>query len=216
MENKINIADLLRNCPQGMELDCTVCNDVVTLVGVDKEGRYPIRVVSKSGFYHLLTCEGYVYAEEDAKCVIFPKGKTTWEGFHRPFIDGDVVATQTGNWIGIVKNIIADDYFNVHCVVFLTLPGKFYTRGEFCFSRLATDEEKQELFYAIKANGYKWNAKTKTLEKLNEPRFKVGDRIKSIYGYYQYDIKGLTNIHYTLVEVEKKFKSGVNNSKKLL
>ena len=24
MENKINIAELLRNCPKGMELDCTV------------------------------------------------------------------------------------------------------------------------------------------------------------------------------------------------
>lgn len=28
MENKINIAEILRNCPQGMELDCTICNGV--------------------------------------------------------------------------------------------------------------------------------------------------------------------------------------------
>ena len=42
----------------------------------------------------------------------------------------------------------------------------------------ATEEEKQKLFDAIKDNGYKWNAETKTLEKLIEPKFKVGDKIK--------------------------------------
>lgn len=44
--------------------------------------------------------------------------------------------------------------------------------------RPATEEEKQKLFDAIKANGYKWNAETKTLEKLIVPKFKVGDKIK--------------------------------------
>ena len=44
--------------------------------------------------------------------------------------------------------------------------------------RFATKEEKAKLFDAIKDNGYKWNADTKTLEKLSEPKFKVGDRIK--------------------------------------
>jgi hypothetical protein len=42
--------------------------------------------------------------------------------------------------------------------------------------RLATEDEKIKLFDAIKSNGYKWNAETKTLDKL--PKFKVGDRIK--------------------------------------
>jgi hypothetical protein len=94
---KINIAELLKDCPKGMELDCTICNNVVTLCSVDKEGYYPINVVTKSGFHHILTCEGYVYDEEDAKCVIYPKGKTTWEGFQRPFKDGDIL-TYTGNY----------------------------------------------------------------------------------------------------------------------
>jgi hypothetical protein len=43
-------------------------------------------------------------------------------------------------------------------------------------ARLATEEEKEKLFDAIKSNGYKWNAETKTLEKL--PKFKEGDRIR--------------------------------------
>jgi hypothetical protein len=45
--------------------------------------------------------------------------------------------------------------------------------------RLATEEEKQKLFDAIKANGYEWNAETKTLEKLVEPIFKINDNIQS-------------------------------------
>ena len=49
--------------------------------------------------------------------------------------------------------------------------------------RLATEEEKQKLFDAIKAKGYKWNPETKTLEKLVEPEFKVGDVIQDEDGY---------------------------------
>lgn len=42
--------------------------------------------------------------------------------------------------------------------------------------RLATEEEKQKLFDVIKDKGYKWNAETKTLEKLIESKFKISDR----------------------------------------
>ena len=45
--------------------------------------------------------------------------------------------------------------------------------------RLATEEEKDKLFKVIKDNGYRWNAEAKTLEKLIEPKFKVGDRIRT-------------------------------------
>ena len=51
----------------------------------------------------------------------------------------------------------------------------FFSRER--FDRLSTEEEKELLFKAIKDNGYKWNAETKTLEKLVEPKFKVGDKI---------------------------------------
>ena len=36
--------------------------------------------------------------------------------------------------------------------------------------RLATEEEKEKLFQAIKDNGYKWNSETKTLEELIESK----------------------------------------------
>lgn len=42
----------------------------------------------------------------------------------------------------------------------------------------ATKEQRDLLFQKIKDAGYKWNAETKTLEKLIKPKFKVGDRIR--------------------------------------
>lgn len=127
-----------------------------------------------------MTQYGQIHNDVGAKCVIFPKGKTTWEGFHVPFRDGDIVAGEncSFSYITIFRKFIDDISFSHH--VCLTSFGKFKVDG---FSdnknlRLATEEEKQKLFDAIKVNGYKWNFDTKTLEKLIEPKFKVGDRIK--------------------------------------
>jgi hypothetical protein len=50
--------------------------------------------------------------------------------------------------------------------------------------RFATEEEKQKLFDAIKENGYKWNAKTKTLEKLPEP---IEDKGNISDGYHTFN-----------------------------
>lgn len=43
------------------------------------------------------------------------------------------------------------------------------------------------------SNGYKWNSETKTLEKLIVPKFKVGDRIRSVK----------SSSYYTVVSVEE-------------
>ena len=64
--------------------------------------------------------------------------------------------------------------------------------NENCNVRFATEEEKHKLFDAIKANGYKWNAETKTLEKL--PKFKAGDKIEKCG--YRFTIKEVREYHY--------------------
>jgi hypothetical protein len=177
MENKINIAELLKDCPKGMELDCTMY-DNCTYAGIEDVGYIDILINTPSGRIRL-TKEGcYIRHDDNAKCVIFPKGKTTWEGFVPPveFKDGDILTTITGS-IFIYKKI---DVYN-YCGTYVSLDirngfsATYYSYLEDC-CRPATEEEKQKLFDAIKANGYRWNAETKTLEKL--PKFKVGDRIK--------------------------------------
>ena len=87
MEKKINVAELLKNCPEGMELDCTIYEGA-KLGCVTNDKKYPIKIIIKDdidGDIQIsLTEEGYYNMYHNPKCVIFPKGKTTWEGFVSP------------------------------------------------------------------------------------------------------------------------------------
>lgn len=183
MEQRINIAKLLKDCPKGMELDCSLY-DNVTLVQVKEGYDYPIVIETPNG-QMLLSKYGCFSKNELAKCIIFPKGKTTWEGFQIPFKDGDIVAASSGNWIGITTGGKSREFMPTYCVI--KGDGKFEAyldkKETWQFSRFATEEEKAKLFDAIKDNGYKWNEETKTLEKLIQPKFKVGDVIQDKGGY---------------------------------
>ena len=203
MENRIDLVELLKYCQQGMELECSLIEGLEFDSIVDNE-YLPIRcrIKNPKGGYNVynFTKYGCWFDTTFAKCVIFPKGKTTWKGFVPPcqFKDGDIIATKLGSIFILKKSLFADTY---SCYVALTFESKFiYKEQEFGYKdmcRLATEEEKQKLFNTIKANGYKWNAKTKTLYKLIDPKFKVGDRIKNgkdiatIVGIYEdfYDIR---------------------------
>lgn len=184
---KINIAEILKNCPEGMELDCTNYNGIVTFEKIIDCAYYPIKIDINYGgehFQHTLTKYGESGNTPYNKCIIFPKGKTSWEGFQRPFKDGDVVAYQCPNYTN--PSIYIHKYsqnLNTAFYVALSGDGDFKVRGKNgealygndSSARFATEEEKQTLFQAIKDNGYKWNPDTKTLEKLDEPKFKDGD-----------------------------------------
>lgn len=82
------------------------------------------------------------------------------------FKDGDIVATNDGKYIAIIKNNGGKYYVCCHPNV-----NYFHIDRSGWFDRLATEEEKATLFQAIKDNGYKWNAETKTLEKLKKEKF---------------------------------------------
>lgn len=77
---------------------------------------------------------------------------------------------------------------------------KTFLAGRAFHPRFATEEEKQQLFDAIKANGYKWNAETKTLEKLNVPKFKIGVRIKKRKDYISGTIINISDDGFYKVE----------------
>lgn len=166
---KINVAELLKDCPKGMELDCTMYEGV-TLISVLDGLAYPIRIETPDGLC-LLNEYGCYSRNEHAKCVIFPKGKTTWEGFQRPFKDGDVVVTTLGN-IAIIKEPIGTDYL-VHVILFNDDMSFYDTTTKVCVARFATEEEKLKLFKAIKEIGRKWNEETKTLDELVQSKFDI-------------------------------------------
>lgn len=184
---KINIAEMLKDCPKGMELDCALYENLEFDYIEENSGNAYIvcRVKVLDGYnIHTFTKYGCCATYNYAKCVIFPKGKTTWEGFIPPykFKEGDIVSAHVytgGVWIGIFKQANTNSTFEVHCS--LDTLGKFHTSSNKHLldnTHLATKEEKERLFKVIESEGYKWNPETKTLEKLIVPKFKVGDKIK--------------------------------------
>lgn len=183
---KINVAELLKDCPKGMELDCTMFDnvtfeEVITVRGFDDKIRVKI-ILSTHDSDGMkdeinLTEFGTYTDDETAKCVIFPKGKTSWEGFQRPFKDGEILSNgiciclyngnENGKYYGCyvgVGHIDFPNYFINHT------QNSYFTKEN---SRLATIEEKERLFKAIEENGYKWNAETRTLEKLVPNKFDI-------------------------------------------
>lgn len=183
-QEKINIAELLKDCHHGMELDCTIFENVCFDGIVDNEN-LPIRcrVKHPDGGYHFFnfTKHGSWLDMAFAKCVLFPKGKTTWDGFVPPcrFKDGDVISDALATCIfkreGMIKGTV-DYYCGIHDDYFCVKDNKRNQDGHYgdiVDYRLATKEEKQKLFDAIKENGYKWNPETKTLEKLIEQKFDI-------------------------------------------
>ena len=207
--NKINIAEILKDCPSGMELDCTLLEDL-EFDGIVDNKYVPIRcrVKNPNGGYYVynFTKYGCWFNTTFAKCAIFPKGKTTWEGFQRPFKDGDVlVHTQNERFImSIYKSNEIGIIINTHVIFRDREEGLSVGMQICCYTdstRFATEEEKEKLFDAIKSNGYKWNPETKTLEKL--PKFKVGDRIHNkYYKDYIYDIHDITDKGYRAKEID--------------
>ena len=207
MENKINIAKLLENCPSGMELDCTTWENVI-LERVVGDAIYIKRNSKVPSFDNrvILNQYGRITNHEDEKCRIFPKGKTTWEGFCKPFKNGDVVATATGNWIGITEGGEKDHSIPTHCVIKGdgTFEAYFGKKQSWAFSRLATEEEKQKLFQVIKRAGYRWNDKTKALEWLTKPIFKKGDKVQPKNAASKYrTINDVCDTFYTLIPTGK-------------
>ena len=174
-----------------MELDSTVFDNVTFDYVNTEQNRIYCKIDKRDTVW--FTSKGCINLAPSAKCVIFPKGKTTWEGFVPPckFKDGDIVHIKTkghnhNEFIIIFKDTKNDHIHPYACFEYrqLTIDGCAICHlVDVEIMRLATEEEKQKLFKAINDIGYKWNTETKTLEKLIIPKFKVGDRIKEKKAY---------------------------------
>ena len=181
MNEKVDIAELLKDCPDGMELDCTMFEKPVKYIGLTKSGTYVITIKTSLGRDFYLTKDGRLHDMDDAKCIIYPKGKTTWEGFVPPcnFKDGDFLTyhSTVGTTIFIHRNKKDERTYRTSFYVGLNGRGKLLVYDKYTLIALngdadtcpATEEEKEKLLQAIKDNGYRWNAETKTLENMAAP-----------------------------------------------
>lgn len=197
-KEKINVAEILKNCQSGMNLDC-VCFENVVFDRVDDKNRIRCLVGSQRDEVSFNEY-GCLNGSPSAKCVIFPKGEITWDNLSLKFSyeDGDILYCKgMYDWVFIYKH--TNDCF-LSKYVAISGDGNFYANPDrpllrtlqFTELRLATKDERQKLLDVIKANGFKWNPETKTSEKLIVPKFKIGDRIKSV----------ITSSYFNIVDIK--------------
>ena len=180
----INIAEILKDCPKGFKLYSPICGECRLIKIYDGLG---FDVINDTDDVFNFSYDGRYNL--NGECCIFPsKENRDWNTFQKPFKDGDIL-TYTGNYTTtfIYRNKDNEPHlttsFYVACNDSSTHNFLIYNKytlialNENCDVRFATEDEKIKLFDAIKTNGYKWNAETKTLEKLIVPKFKVGDKI---------------------------------------
>ena len=177
MNENLNLVEILKDCPKGIKLYSTIFGDV-KFNHVEND-TYPIVLDVREGFTFRVSQDGRYLNDFSGECTLFPsKEQRDWSKFNPKknglvstceFKDGDIVATNSGSRVFILQRAYSD--VKGYCYV-----GYDFDFNEFFFScrrfdRLASEEEKQKLFDAIKERGYRWNAETKILEKLIKPKF---------------------------------------------
>ena len=177
MNENLNLVEILKDCPKGIKLYSTIFGDV-KFNHVEND-TYPIVLDVREGFTFRVSQDGRYINDFNGECTLFPsKEQRDWSKFNPKknglvstceFNDGDIVATNSGLQVFILQRPKSDLQGNCHIGYDFETKEFFFSRER--FDRLATEEEKQKLFDAIKESGYKWNAKTKTLEKLVKPKF---------------------------------------------
>ena len=204
MEKKINLVEILQQCPSGTKLYSPIFGDVyldkirphlAIVVTTDKEQGKIKEEFLYDGRYGM-----------NGECMLFPsKDQRDWSKFQIPveFKDGDILISVHGNPF-IFKETHNDKICGCYCGIaqngVLGIESPHWTSNYNL--QLATVEEKQKLFDTIRENGYKWNNETKTLEKLIVPKFKVGDRIKYRHGEIIYRIVKITEDTYVLDKLQ--------------
>lgn len=163
MENNINIAEILKDCPKGMKLYSPIYG-TVGLLRVDSNSVYSIKTVTSIDHPGQFTSDGRLYERyRTAECLLFPSREMRdWTKF---FKRGDVVRHKDGNMYAIFEGWVNDDYtkFNttIDFYVFDASFGKEEVCDTDCFVK-ASDEERA-VFIANTEKPYKGKYNPDTL-----------------------------------------------------
>lgn len=174
----MNIAEILQYCPKGTELYSLVDGEV-TLCDVDMDLSYPITVYNKQKNVSQYTEDGRLFANSLGECLLFPsKDQRNWSKFRLPVKKGDIVMDINGECPFIATGEFYHDIAPKYICGINSL-GKFQLGcAEMGWTSIfyipASKEAKKELFDKMAEAGYKWNANTLELEKI-ETKFKEGD-----------------------------------------
>lgn len=175
MKNKINIAEILRDCPKGIKL-YSLLYGKCEFERISNNNEFPVVVHSeiKPSAISFTKYGHYLYEVEDADCVLFPSAKMRlWDKF---FKRGDVVFNEYSGLVAIFDGWVSDDYTEFNTTINLIEKGDFWGEEEVCdtecFTKV-TDEKRAEFIAAAEKHyGGKYNPETLQVEpvKVAEPK----------------------------------------------
>lgn len=162
-----NIAEILKNAPQGLKLYSLVHGDV-TLESVDTEQEYyPINIIAnQNDCTDTLSKDGKIYYEYvDAECVLFPsKEHKTWDNWQEVLFQcGDVVVSQNKTPVGL-QTFLCYGNDDEGYLAYGVGGGKNYITPS--YYRYATPEEREQFFKELENNGYIWNDEIKQIKSI--------------------------------------------------
>lgn len=176
----MNIIEILKYCPEGIKLYSLVDGEVILKRIKDPESaHYPIEVITNDHKSNLYTKDGLLYHNNLGECVLFPsKDQRDWSKFRIPVKKGDIMMKYDGSCPFIAMGKLYRDISPKYICGINSL-GKFEksSGGEGWTTEFyipASEEAKKELFDKMEKAGYRWNADTLKLEKI-ESQFKEGD-----------------------------------------
>lgn len=183
MENKIDIAEILRDMPKGTKLYSPIFGKVTLECCDDSDGRYPIKTTVSDTSSESFTPQGtYFESFEGAEITLFPsRNMRDWTKF---FKRGDVVRNPHNGMMVVFDGWVNDDYTEFNTTL------NYYDDHTFgeeevcatdCFVK-TTDKQRVEFIEAAEKHyGGKYTPETLQVEpvKVVEPKcsFKPFDKV---------------------------------------
>lgn len=205
MEEKINVAEILKDKPKGTKLYSDICCGECVLNEVSENAIY-VDMYNKERFWYF-SVYGTIYAFPDGGVLLYPsKEMRDWEKF--AWKRGDVLVNKDGDVHIIFDGFEDDTYKNFHGKNYLWEEGGSIVNFEEDEDYMQTSdfnkankEDAQEYIHKIeKELGGKLNMETLEIEK-PQPEFKDGDIVCiSGMGYLAYGI--VKSIDYSSKKLE--------------
>lgn len=85
MNENIDLTKILKDCPKGWKLYCTIYGEV-EFVCIDEYEEYPIKVMVKRKFIDAFSGKGFIRPQYNIKGMLFPsKDQIDWSKFTAPW-----------------------------------------------------------------------------------------------------------------------------------
>ena len=141
MNNNINIAEILKDCPEGMKLYSPICGSA-SLDQMLDDNKYPINVKKEESCLLFAKDGRYFNNFSDAECLLFPSSKMRdWTKF---FKRGDVVWCEDDMY-AIFEGWANDDYTKFNTTIDFYVFGASFDKEMVCDTDRfvkASDEER--------------------------------------------------------------------------